>query len=67
MKEIFRKNKIYSEEEIIEITTKNNMVTVDCLKDNNQITVEPEGEDAVYEFTRLGNRGKFVLTWSKFG
>lgn len=65
MKKIFRKKRIYSEEEIIEIAGENNMVTVDCLKDDNQITVEPEGGDTVYEFSRLGE-DKFILTWSEF-
>lgn len=65
IKKIFQKRKIYSEEEINRLSAKNNMITVDCLKDDNQITVEVEGVDPVYEFTCLGN-DKFVLTWSEF-
>ncbi len=40
------------------------MITVDCLKDDNQITVEPEGGDTIYEFSRL-DEDKFILTWSE--
>ena len=57
-------NKIYTEDEIIEIARENNMITVDCLKDDNQITIEPEGGDKVYEFTLLKS-GKFKLTWEE--
>ena len=60
----FELNKVYTEEEIIKISAENNMVTVDCLKDDNQITVEFEGGDALYEFTLLKN-GKFKLTWKE--
>jgi len=60
----FEFNKIYSEGEISEISRENNMITVDCLKDDNQITIEPEGGDTVYEFTLFEN-GKFKLTWKE--
>jgi len=60
----FKFNKIYSEGEISEIARENNMITVDCLKDDNQITIEPEGGDTVYEFTLFEN-GKFKLTWKE--
>jgi len=44
MKKIYRKNKIYSEEEINNIATINKMITVDCLKDENMISIEKEGK-----------------------
>ena len=57
-------NKIYTEDEINEMARENNMITVDCLKDDNQITIEPEGGDTVYEF-KLLKTGKFKLTWKE--
>lgn len=65
-KKKFQKRKIYSEEEINKIARENNMITVDCLKDDNQITIEPEKGDTIYEFTRLADKNKFTLTWSEF-
>jgi len=66
VEKIFQKGKTYLEREINKLSVKNNMITVDCLKDDNQITVEFERGDTVFEFTRLGNKDKFILTWSKF-
>jgi len=63
MKKIYCKNKIYYEKEINNIATVNKMVTVDCLKDENMISVEKEGEDCLFEFTKTGE-DKFLLTWS---
>ena len=63
---IFTKNKNYSLPEIINVCDKNDLITVDCLKDDNQITIEPEKGDTIYEFTRLADKNKFTLTWSEF-
>ena len=65
MENIYCKNKIYSEEEINNIATINKMITVDCLKDENMISIEKEGEDCLFEFTRIKG-DKFLLTWSEF-
>ena len=64
---IFQRGKIYSERGIGRLSVENNMIPVDCLKEDNQITVEFEGMDAIYEFTRVSDEeDKFILTWSKF-
>lgn len=60
----FELNKIYTEDEINERCKKNNLYTTNCIKDDNQIAVEPEGGDTVYEFTLLKD-GKFKLTWKE--
>lgn len=65
MNKIYYKNKIYSEKEIINIATVNKMITVDCLKDENMISVEKEGEDCLFEFRKI-EEDKFLLTWSEF-
>ena len=62
MEKIFVKNKIYRLQEIFEICDKNGLITVDCLKDENMISVEEEGADCLFEFSRIGN-DKFKLTW----
>ncbi|MFH0803840.1 MAG: hypothetical protein V1877_01850 [Candidatus Tagabacteria bacterium] len=58
MKNIFCKNKIYYEDEINSIATANGMAIVDCLKDENMISLENwnngEGEDCLFEFLRVG-------------
>ena len=41
---IFVKNKKYSFDDIVEICDKNGLTTVDCLKDENMVSVE-EYED----------------------
>ncbi len=65
MENIYDKNIIYSEGEIIDIATTNGMITVDCLKEDNQISVEIEGEENLFEFTRKRDN-EFLLTWSYF-
>lgn len=54
---IFIRNKRYSLQEIINICDKNKLVTVDCLKDENMVSVEKynNGElgDCIYEFIQL--------------
>ena len=48
IKELYKKNKIYSEEEISDIALSNGMITIDCLKDENMISVEEwDGKDLV--------------------
>ncbi|MBU4480440.1 hypothetical protein KKG48_03300 [Patescibacteria group bacterium] len=68
MKKIFYKNKIYSENEINKIATANDLATVDCLKDENMISVEEwnngEGGDCLFEFNKT-EEDEFLLTWSE--
>ena len=60
--EIFTKDKNYSLSEIIDICDNNGLITVDCLKDENMISVEKEGADALFEFMKIGE-DLFKLTW----
>ena len=61
---IFTKDKSYSLPEIINICDKNGLITVDCLKDENMISVEKEGADAIFEFYKIGE-DLFKLTLFK--
>lgn len=69
MRKIFVKNKIYSENEIKDIVIVNKLVIVDCLKDENMISVEKwnngDGEDCLFEFDKIG-KNNFKLRWSEF-
>ncbi|EKE15745.1 MAG: hypothetical protein ACD_11C00108G0039 [uncultured bacterium] len=60
---IFAKNKNYSIQEIIDICNKNNLITVDCLKDENMISIEEKGADCLFEFHRV-SEDIFKLTYS---
>lgn len=66
---IFSKNKVYSEIEINEIAVANNLATVDCLKDENMISIEEwdngDGGDCLFEFNRIKEDG-FLLRWAEF-
>ncbi|MDD3463059.1 MAG: hypothetical protein PHW07_05390 [Sulfurospirillaceae bacterium] len=57
MIKIFTKNKQYSLEEIIYICNKYDLITVDCLKDENMISVEAYNDgalgDCIFEFKRV--------------
>ena len=64
MEKIFSKNRVYSEMEIIDIASSNGMITVDCLKDENMISVEEEGADCLFEFLRIGD-DIFKLSWQE--
>ncbi len=59
---IFTKDKNYEFQEIVGICNKNGLITVDCLKDENMISVEKEGADALFEFHEIGE-DLFKLTW----
>ena len=59
---IFSKNKNYSLREIIDICDKNDLITVDCLKDKNMISVEKEGVDCIFEFSKISD-DLFKRTW----
>ncbi|MFH1178609.1 MAG: hypothetical protein V1711_02725 [bacterium] len=61
--QIFSKNKKYSLSEIIDICNQNGLITVDCLKDENMISVEKEGADCLFEFHQTGG-DFFKLTWA---
>jgi len=60
---IFIKNKNYSLREIINICDKNGLITVDCLKDENMISVEEEGVDCLFEFHKI-SEDIFELTYA---
>lgn len=60
--EIFTKDKSYSLLEIVKVCDKNRLITVDCLKDENMISIEKEGADALFEFHKIGE-DLFKLTW----
>lgn len=69
MKNIFCKNKIYSEIEINKIAVVNGLTTVDCLKDENMISLEELidgdlGGECLFEFDKI-NENKFLMRWSK--
>jgi len=59
---IFSKNKKYSFNDIIKICNKNGLITVDCLKDENMVSVEKEGGDYLFEFKQI-KENVFKLTW----
>ena len=60
---IFSKSKRYSFPEIIDICNQNGLITVDCLKDENMISIEKEGVDCLFEFHKVGDN-LFKLTWA---
>lgn len=69
---IFSKTKYYSFDEIAEICQSNHLVTIDCLKDENMVSIEDwdeEGEclggECLFEFDRIFE-DTFVLRWSIF-
>lgn len=59
---IFTKDKNYTLQKIISICDNNGLTTVDCLKDENMISVEKEGAEALFEFMKTGD-DLFKLTW----
>ena len=60
---IFKKNKVYKFKQISDICNKNGLATVDCLKDDNMVSVEKEVDgDCLFEFHRIGY-DLFKLTW----
>lgn len=56
---IFAENKVYSFQEVVDFCNRNDLVIVDCLKDENMISVEKwnDGElgDCIWEFKRTRN------------
>ena len=68
MKNLFSKNKIYSENNLNKVANANDMTTVDCLKDEKMISLEKFengelGGECLFEFDRVGE-DKFLLKWS---
>ena len=68
---IFSKTKKYSFNEIANICRVNSLTTVDCLKDENMVSVEGWDEkeeclggECLFEFDRIFEN-KFLLRWSK--
>ena len=59
---IFVKTKNYSMQEIIDICNKNGLITVDCLKNENIISIEKKEADCLFEFRRIGD-DLFKLDW----
>ncbi len=63
---IFSENNNYSLQEILNICDKNRLITVNCLKEENMISVEAynggELGDCLFEFHQIENN-KFKLTW----
>ena len=59
---IFSKNKNYSLQKIIDICDQNGLITVDCLKEENMVSVEKEGVECLFEFSKVSNN-IFKLTW----
>lgn len=55
--DLFSENKVYFLQEIIDICNKNDLIVVDCLKDENIISIEKynDGElgDCIYEFRKI--------------
>lgn len=69
--EIFTKNKKYTLEKIGDICDENGLITVDCLKDENMVSVEEwdekeqcMGGECLFEFHRIGE-DIFKLTWQE--
>lgn len=69
---IFSKNKNYRFQEIVDICDKNKLTTVDCLKDENIISIEDWddkakelGGESLFEFKRTGE-DNFLLKWAEF-
>jgi len=66
---IFVKNKKYSFDDIAEVCDKNDLTTVDCLKDENMVSAEEykDGElggDCLFEFHQI-KENIFKLTWQE--
>ena len=61
--QIFSKSRHYSLSQIIDICDQNGLITVDCLKDENMVSVEKEGADCLFEFQKVGE-DIFKLTWA---
>ncbi|MBI2054331.1 MAG: hypothetical protein HYT36_03290 [Candidatus Staskawiczbacteria bacterium] len=61
---IFTNNKKYFLAEIIKICDTNSLITVDCLKDENMISVEEKGVDCLFEFRKIGE-DSFKLIWQE--
>lgn len=63
MMRIFSKKRRYSFSEIVDICNQNGLITVDCLKDENMISIEKEGADCLFEFHKVDD-DLFKLTWA---
>lgn len=63
---IFSKARNYTIQELIDISNNNGLVTVDCLKDEKMISIEREGEDALFEFHKIDG-DLYRLTWFENG
>ncbi|PIR91743.1 hypothetical protein COU03_00760 [bacterium (Candidatus Gribaldobacteria) CG10_big_fil_rev_8_21_14_0_10_41_12] len=66
---IFAKDKNYTFQEIVSICDKNGMTTVDCLKEENMVSVEEyengePGGECLFEFHRI-SEDLFKLTWQE--
>jgi hypothetical protein len=64
---IFSKNKKYCFDDIVEICAKNNLTTIDCLNDENMISIEEYingelGGECIFTFDKCRNN-LFKLNW----
>jgi len=69
---VFLKNKTYSFQEIVDICDRNGLTTIDCLKDENIVSIEEYnkktkelGGECLFEFDRI-KEDRFLRRWSKF-
>lgn len=64
---IFSKNKVYNFQEIVNICDKNNLTTIDCLKDENMVSIEGYNKETrelsgecLFEFNKI-KEDQFLL------
>ena len=69
---IFSKNKVYQFQEIVDVCNGNGLTTIDCLKDENMVSIEEYnkktkelGGECLFEFNKMSEDG-FLMKWSKF-
>ena len=71
-KHIFVNDKIYTENEIVEICDKYNLIITDCIKDDGEITIgldkddEPCWEFSIVTGDHLTFNRTFKLRWTEF-
>jgi len=65
---IFEENKNYTLQEVSDICDKHGLAIVDCLKDENMISIEEwndgDGRDSIFEFKRI-EKSIFKLSWQE--
>ncbi len=71
LQKIFNKEQIYSEEELYYLAEKYELVTTDCIKDDQEITIGlDEDDEPRWEFVLISDIDSyprmFKLRWSEF-